>query len=54
MCNRNRYMNSEKTQSCKRFGRSLHQYDFSKSAGAYMYMHIQIYVYTYIHILICN
>ena len=30
------YINSEKTHSCKRFGQSLHQYNFSKSDGAYI------------------
>ena len=36
MCNKNRYRNSEKTHSFKRFGQSLHQYDFPKSDGAYI------------------
>ena len=36
ICNKNRYRNSEKTHSFKRFGQSLHQYDFPKSDGAYI------------------
>ena len=37
MCNRNRYINSEKTHSCKRFGQSLHQYHQYQYQNQYIY-----------------
>ena len=38
MCGRSGYLNSGKTHSCGRFGRGLHQCDFSEWDGAYMWI----------------